>query len=106
MREVGVGICGRMESFEVLLIYEWNIYFPRANLPTRFHELNIHFGVWLGGLAGFNEIFLGNLPSFRGCMSHITYNSEDVILRAKTQPGEVSLPLKIFQNIKSGLTPI
>jgi len=49
--------------------------FPhRANLPTRFHELNIHFGVWLGGLAGFNEIFLGNLPSFRGCMSHITYS--------------------------------
>ena len=64
--------------------------FHRANLPVRFHELNIHFGIWLGGLAGFNEIFLGNLPSFRGCMSHITYNNEDILLRAKTQNGQVS----------------
>lgn len=65
-------------------------FFSRANLPGRFHELNIHFGIWLGGLGGFNEIFLGNLPSFRGCMSHITYNAEDVLLRAKSQPGQVS----------------
>ncbi|CAG7786715.1 unnamed protein product, partial [Allacma fusca] len=65
-------------------------HLTKANLPVRFHELNIHFGIWLGGLAGFNEIFLGNLPSFRGCMSHITYNQEDVLLRAKTQPGQVS----------------
>lgn len=63
----------------------------RSTLPGKYHELNIHFGIWLGGLAGFNEIFLGNLPSFRGCMSHITYNSEDVLLRAKTQAGQVSI---------------
>jgi chondroitin sulfate proteoglycan 4 len=72
--------------------------FGRANLPTRFHELNIHFGIWLGGLAGFNEIFLGNLPSFRGCMEMVKYNTEDVLLRAKTHAGQVSHLLSHFHS--------
>jgi len=65
--------------------------FSRANLPNRFQELNIHFGIWIGGLNGFNEVFLGNLPSFRGCLSHITYNGEDVIRSARLPGGEVSI---------------
>ena len=35
------------------------LYF-RAQLPGRFYELNIHFGVFVGGMGDFNEIFLGN----------------------------------------------
>ncbi|OXA39675.1 Chondroitin sulfate proteoglycan 4 [Folsomia candida] len=58
----------------------------RGNLPSRFHELNIHFGVWLGGLATFNEIFLGNLPSFRGCMADVTYNGEDLLAKSISHP--------------------
>lgn len=35
------------------------IHTTRAQLPGRFFELNIHYGVFIGGRGDFNELFLG-----------------------------------------------
>ena len=55
----------------------------RATLPGRFYELNIHFGVFVGGMGDFNEIFLGNQKNFRGCLENIYFNNIDVMTRAE-----------------------
>lgn len=44
----------------------------RITLPGRFHELNIHYGVFLGGMGDFTEVFLGLLDNFRGCMDQVS----------------------------------
>lgn len=46
----------------------------KKKLPGRFFELNIHFGIFLGGQGDFSELFLGHMENFRGCM-------EDVCIR-------------------------
>ncbi|EGI70747.1 Chondroitin sulfate proteoglycan 4 [Acromyrmex echinatior] len=35
------------------------IHTTRSQLPGRFFELNIHYGVFIGGQGDFNELFLG-----------------------------------------------
>lgn len=35
------------------------IHTTRSQLPGRFFELNIHYGVFIGGQGYFNELFLG-----------------------------------------------
>ena len=66
-----------MKSFPLLC------FFCRAHLPGRFFELNIHYGVFLGGMGDFNEIFLGNQKNFRGCMENVFYNGLDVLTEAE-----------------------
>ena len=55
----------------------------RATLPGRFYELNIHFGVFVGGMGDFNEIFLGNQKNFRGCLENVYFNNIDVMTAAE-----------------------
>ena len=50
----------------------------RAKLPGRFYELNIHYGVFVGGMGDFNEIFLGNQKNFRGCLENLFFNGIEV----------------------------
>ena len=52
-------------------------------LPGRFYELNVHFGVFVGGMGDFSEIFLGNQETFRGCMEDVMFNGIDVLEQAK-----------------------
>ncbi len=40
----------------------------RAESPGRYYELNIHYGLFVGGMGDFNKVFLGNQKNFRGCM--------------------------------------
>ncbi|XP_058794987.1 chondroitin sulfate proteoglycan 4 [Phymastichus coffea] len=54
-------------------------------LPGKFLELNINFGVYIGGQGGFNELFLGHTEYLRGCMADITYNGLRVIEHARTR---------------------
>lgn len=44
----------------------------KKRLPGRFFELNIHFGVFLGGQGDFSELFLGHMENFRGCMEDVS----------------------------------
>lgn len=40
-------------------------------MPTQIAELNVHFGVFLGGLGDFSESYLSSVDNFRGCMSDV-----------------------------------
>lgn len=44
----------------------------KKKLPGRFFELNIHFGIFLGGQGDFSELFLGHMENFRGCMEDVS----------------------------------
>ncbi|CAL4067980.1 unnamed protein product [Meganyctiphanes norvegica] len=62
-----------------------DIHTTRLYLPGRFHELNIHYGVFVGGLGDFTEVFLGLLDNFRGCMDKVMYNGLDVLKAAREE---------------------
>lgn len=51
----------------------------RKTMPSQIAELNVHFGVFLGGLGDFSESYLSTVDNFRGCMSdvnvHIFFSS-------------------------------
>ena len=59
--------------------------FSRINLPGRYYELNVHFGIFVGGMGNFNEIFLGNRENFRGCLDSVFFNGRDVLSQAKVR---------------------
>ncbi|XP_037082407.1 chondroitin sulfate proteoglycan 4-like [Pollicipes pollicipes] len=50
------------------------VHVSRIKLPGRFYELNIHYGVFIGGMGDFSEIFLGLLDNFRGCLHQVRFN--------------------------------
>ncbi|XP_052752420.1 chondroitin sulfate proteoglycan 4 isoform X2 [Galleria mellonella] len=61
----------------------------KKKLPGKFFELNIHFGIYLGGLGDFSELFLGHLENFRGCMEDVYYNGVKIIEKARSRSGSV-----------------
>ncbi len=71
--------------YYIYFLIKLNFIF-RINLPGRFYELNVHFGVFVGGMGNFNEIFLGNQENFRGCMDSVFFNGVDVLVSAKVGP--------------------
>lgn len=40
-------------------------------LPPQTGELNVHFGVFFGGLGDYSEAYLNSVDNFRGCMSDV-----------------------------------
>ena len=52
-------------------------------MPGRFYELNIHYGVFVGGMGDFSEIFLGLLDNFRGCLHQVRFNDVEVLAEAR-----------------------
>lgn len=64
------------------------IHTTRSQLPGRFFELNIHYGVFIGGQGDFNELFLGHTDYLRGCMADIIYNGAKVIEYARSRKGQ------------------
>ncbi|XP_068618390.1 chondroitin sulfate proteoglycan 4 [Battus philenor] len=61
----------------------------KRRLPGRFFELNIHFGIFLGGQGDFSELFLGHMENFRGCMEDVYYNGVKIIEKARSRSGSV-----------------
>lgn len=43
----------------------------RKTLPSGIGELNVHFGVFIGGLGDFSETYLSSVDNFRGCMADV-----------------------------------
>jgi hypothetical protein len=70
-------------------------------LPGRFYELNIHYGLFVGGLGDFREIFLGLWDNFRGCINDLIYNGVDVLTKAKdaTKSADLLLPSNINNSV-------
>ncbi|GFR30934.1 chondroitin sulfate proteoglycan 4 [Trichonephila clavata] len=52
------------------------------DIPGRFFELNVKYGVFIGGVGGFSELFLGNIPNFRGCIDDVIFNGHDILKTA------------------------
>ncbi|EFX76390.1 hypothetical protein DAPPUDRAFT_249084, partial [Daphnia pulex] len=59
------------------------LHSSKLKLPGRFYELNIHYGLFVGGLGDFREIFLGLWDNFRGCLNDLQYNGVDVLTKVK-----------------------
>uniref|UniRef100_A0ABD2VZ75 Laminin G domain-containing protein n=1 Tax=Trichogramma kaykai TaxID=54128 RepID=A0ABD2VZ75_9HYME len=56
-----------------------------AVLPGKFFELNINFGVYIGGqgLQVVKDLFFGHMEYMRGCMADISYNGLRVVEQAR-----------------------
>lgn len=63
----------------------------REKLPGRFFELNIHYGLFLGGQGDFSELFLGHHDSLRGCLSDVDYNGANLLKKARERIGMVDV---------------
>ncbi|KAF0300710.1 Chondroitin sulfate proteoglycan 4 [Amphibalanus amphitrite] len=59
------------------------VHVTRIELPGRFYELNIHYGVFVGGMGDFSEIFLGLLDNFRGCLHQVRFNEVEILAQAR-----------------------
>lgn len=46
--------------------------FIKKTLPIEIPELNIHFGVFIGGLGDFSESYLDTVENYRGCISDVS----------------------------------
>lgn len=77
-----------------ILICKWNGILVlklfdcfREKLSGRFFELNIHYGLFIGGQGEFSELFLGHVNWFRGCLSDLLYNGVYPLNRARHRHG-------------------
>ncbi|XP_055931589.1 chondroitin sulfate proteoglycan 4-like [Argiope bruennichi] len=59
-----------------------SIHDTYLDIPGRFFELNVKYGVFIGGVGGFSELFLGNIPNFRGCIDDVLFNGHDILKMA------------------------
>lgn len=67
-----------------------NEHLIRQTLPIQTTELNIHFGVFIGGLGDFSESYLTNVVNYRGCISDVYYNNINVFKRARDRTSHVT----------------
>ncbi|RZF41494.1 hypothetical protein LSTR_LSTR000208 [Laodelphax striatellus] len=74
-------IITRKEADVVLQVDQ--IHVTRQKLPDKFFELNIHYGLFLGGQGEFSELFLGHTDWLRGCLADVIYNGVDALNRAR-----------------------
>lgn len=79
----------------VILRYETNLtlqvdeHFVRRSLPADVKELNVHFGVFLGGMVGYTFPYLQGIDNFRGCISDVFYNNINILKRAREKSNHV-----------------
>lgn len=57
-------------------------------MSGNFFELNIHYGLFIGGQGEFSELFLGHSEWLRGCLGDVIYNGVDVLSRARHRIGQ------------------
>lgn len=46
-------------------------YFATKTLPDNVTELNVHFGVFIGGVGAYSATYLGTTENFRGCIADV-----------------------------------
>lgn len=59
------------------------IFFRSEKLGGRFFELNVHYGLFVGGWGNASELFFGHSDKFRGCLSEVMYNGILVLDQAR-----------------------
>ena len=79
--------CGEYLMWGICIprFYDLILFFRRIHLPGQYYELNVHFGVFVGGMGNFTEIFFGNQENFRGCLESVYFNGVDVLTKAKVR---------------------
>lgn len=82
-----------IQRYEMNITMQVDEHFVRQTLPENTAELNIHFGVFLGGVGDFSEAYLDTVVSFRGCMSDVS--------KRRRQGGSVEVFIKFA--LSSGL---
>ncbi|XP_055645017.1 chondroitin sulfate proteoglycan 4 [Toxorhynchites rutilus septentrionalis] len=65
-------------------------YFTTKTLPEEVTELNVHFGVFIGGVGEYSATYLGTSENFRGCIADIFYNNINIFKRARERTGHVT----------------
>lgn len=73
------------------------------DIPGHFFELNIKYGIFVGGTGNFNELFLGKLQNFRGCLDQLFYNGIDVIESASKMNGSSGVTFDCSNEFESTL---
>uniref|UniRef100_T1KNP3 Laminin G domain-containing protein n=1 Tax=Tetranychus urticae TaxID=32264 RepID=T1KNP3_TETUR len=63
------------------------IHLKHYTIKGRFFELNINYGLYIGGLGNFTELFLGNMVNFRGCIEQLTFNGVNVFSQSLRSHG-------------------
>ncbi|NWU66877.1 CSPG4 protein, partial [Pterocles burchelli] len=59
-----------------------------AKMPGILHELNIDYGLYIGGTNKLDVPYLvGALPSFRGCIDDVLFNQVDILMPLRPSPG-------------------
>lgn len=59
------------------------IHRKEHTLSDRYLELNINYGVYIGGIGNFTQVYLGNYNNYRGCLEKLIFNDVDVLERAR-----------------------
>lgn len=75
--------------YETNLTLQVDEHFVRRNLPVEVRELNVHFGVYLGGMTGYTLSYLQGIENFRGCISDVFYNNINIFKRARERSNHV-----------------
>ncbi|GAB0098883.1 chondroitin sulfate proteoglycan 4 [Sergentomyia squamirostris] len=79
-----------IQRYDANITMQVDEHFNRKTVPPRIAELNIHFGVFLGGVGDFSQSYLNTMDNFRGCMSDMYYNNINVFKRAKERTSHVA----------------
>lgn len=47
------------------------MYTFSGKLPGKFFELNVHYGLFVGGRSNYSDLFFGHSDKFRGCLAEV-----------------------------------
>lgn len=67
------------------------VHHTDTETPGSFFELNIQYGVHIGGIGNFDDVFLGNFVNHRGCIDNVTFNGVHVLQEASKQDSAVEV---------------
>ncbi|XP_022246214.1 chondroitin sulfate proteoglycan 4-like [Limulus polyphemus] len=67
------------------------IHTTYLDISGRFFELNIKSGIFVGGINGFDKLFLGNFQNFRGCLDEFFFNDNDILRLAANSENKQSV---------------
>ncbi|XP_041366688.1 chondroitin sulfate proteoglycan 4-like [Gigantopelta aegis] len=81
------------QSYKTFHLNVDNVMISSIKTPGSLQELNIEYGIFLGGTGTFTDVFHGNFKNFRGCQKNVLFNQYDILSLAK----QLNNPLNTFE---------
>ncbi|KAM4707174.1 chondroitin sulfate proteoglycan 4-like [Discoglossus pictus] len=83
------------ENADVLLTVDKH-YTASKQITGKSHKLDVHHGLYVGGLGDLNVPYAKSAQSFRGCLDYVVFNEQELLSSLRSYPGlksvfEVSL---------------